>query len=69
MEKLVYFIEGNIQSISKEYCLNKYSSSIYGRFAEILTKLHTYGCNLSQNAPRNKMDSWMDSVMDKWIDA
>ena len=52
---------------SVQATVNKHSSLLNGRLAKILMEMHTDVCNLSQNAPGNKKDSWMDRGMDKWI--
>ena len=35
---------------------------------KILMERHTDACNLPENAPRKKVDWWLDRGMDKWID-
>ena len=62
----MYFIVHKV-FISKKTTVNKHSSLLNGRLAKILMEMHTDVCNLSQNAPGNKRDSWMAREMDKWI--
>ena len=63
---MVYFILCKVY-FSKKTAINKHGSLLNGRLAEILTEIHTDVCNLSQNAPGNKRDSWMARGMDKRI--
>ena len=60
-----WYISLYIKFISKENTVNKYSSLLYVRLAEILSEIHTCGL---QNTPRNKMDCWVYRWMEKWID-
>ena len=59
-EKKDWYVSLYVKFISKENCYKKHGSLLNSRLAEILKEMHTDVCNLPQNAPRKKIDDWIE---------